>query len=301
MACNTLARKTMAYVFYSASIKNVTKNLLQRSALFLSPSTTSTSSAPPTTLLHSDSSSSSSRLPWSNEFPLPGNVAVDLEELSKVEGTKRGGEMMLEMDDDAKRAEAVFQFLESMATEAAEQANSITPAQTDESCIHLNTESPHNVECRIDSCPPSLKRGFQRLFEKTDRRETLTVLTISQHTENDMTTWSDTVEEEREALTRTFIQNAMEIVGRVEEHGYWADFIDPCSGQPFNGNYKNETLFETDDRFNQLGFRIEDLGCCKAIAHKRWGTNVFVGVLFTSAPASMFSDVSGGNVTTECS
>ena len=50
------------------------------------------------------------------------------------------------------------------------------------------------------------------------------------------------------------------------------------------GARSNAKLVETDDRFNQLGFTVDDLGCCKVIRHKIWGTNVFVGVIFTDAP-----------------
>ena len=51
--------------------------------------------------------------------------------------------------------------------------------------------------------------------------------------------------------------------------GYWADFIDPCSGTPHYSAHSATTMFETDDRWRLLGFRIEDLGCCKVISHNR--------------------------------
>ena len=45
-------------------------------------------------------------------------------------------------------------------------------------------------------------------------------------------------------------------------------------------------MFETDDKYRLLGFRIEDLGCCKVICHKEFGRKVFVGTIFTSVPSS---------------
>eukprot|EP00088_Acartia_fossae_P016927 TRINITY_DN1953_c0_g1_i4.p1 TRINITY_DN1953_c0_g1~~TRINITY_DN1953_c0_g1_i4.p1 ORF type:complete len:140 (-),score=37.22 TRINITY_DN1953_c0_g1_i4:458-826(-) len=98
-----------------------------------------------------------------------------------------------------------------------------------------------------------------------------------------MSKWSDQVDEEREMKMEKFVQVAKEICGRLKEEGFWADFIDPCSGTPYYGNHTNSTMFETDEKFRSLGFQIEDLGCCKVILHPVYGKNVFVGCILTNA------------------
>ena len=55
---------------------------------------------------------------------------------------------------------------------------------------------------------------------------------------------------------------------------------------PYFGAHTNTTMFETDEKYRLLGFRIEDLGCCKVICHKDFGRKVFVGTLVTSVPTA---------------
>ncbi|CAG5124768.1 unnamed protein product [Candidula unifasciata] len=133
------------------------------------------------------------------------------------------------------------------------------------------------MEYRAHSCPVLLRKGCSMEGD-------LTIVTISLKTQNDMTLWSQQVEQEREELLEAFIQGALEICQMFEKSGYWADFIDPSSGKPFKGSHTNFTLFETDERYRKLGFEIQDLGCCKVISHPVWGAHAYIGCLFTSAP-----------------
>lgn len=141
----------------------------------------------------------------------------------------------------------------------------------------------------LHDAPQLLKKEVRGLFPDvsafSNPKSDLSVITMVQQTTNDMSTWSDLVDTERELLTDQFVGLAKEVCGRLKSDGYWADFIDPSAGVPYYGRHTNTTMFETDDKYRLLGFRIEDLGCCKVICHKDFGRKVFVGTIFTQAPS----------------
>ena len=144
------------------------------------------------------------------------------------------------------------------------------------------------LHCELHEAPSLLKREVAGLFPDRDIvNKNLSVVTLSQRTTNDMTGWSAEIEQERESLIENFVSVAKEICGRLKNDGYWSDFIDPTSGKPYYGQYTNTSMFETDEKFRLLGFRIEDLGCCKVISHREFGRNVFVGTIFTDAHPSV--------------
>ena len=143
------------------------------------------------------------------------------------------------------------------------------------------------LNCELHEAPSLLRREVSSLFPDRDViNKHLSVITLSQKTANDMSGWSNEVEKEREDLIDHFLSAAKELCGRLKSDGYWSDFIDPTSGKPYFGQYTNTTMFETDEKYRLLGFRIEDLGCCKVISHKEFGRNVFVGTIFTDAHPS---------------
>jgi len=141
------------------------------------------------------------------------------------------------------------------------------------------------LEYVAQPCPKLLLKDFQELFPgRKLSSEKLTVVVLSQRTDNDMSEWSDEVEVEREELLSYFVVAAEDICRTFQKMGYWADFIDPSSGRAYLGEYSHATMFETDERYRHLGFTIEDLGCCRVLKHHRWGTHAFVGCLLTDAP-----------------
>ena len=102
-------------------------------------------------------------------------------------------------------------------------------------------------------------------------------MTLAQKTLNDMSVWSEEMEDERERLSEHFVAAAKEVCARfditflskerslifsknrLKDEGYWADFICPTSGKPYFGPNTSTSMFETDEKYRLLGFRVEDL------------------------------------------
>ncbi|XP_023338224.1 methylmalonic aciduria and homocystinuria type D protein, mitochondrial [Eurytemora carolleeae] len=164
-----------------------------------------------------------------------------------------------------------------------------TPGSESLVCADILDEYPkivgmESVQFGVHDTPLLLRKEMKALFPSQNiDNGNFTTITYSQKTENDMSKWSDQVEDEREKKMESFVQAAKEICARLKEDGFWADFLDPCSGTPYYGVHTNTTMFETDEKFRLLGFRIEDLGCCKVILHPKYGRNVFVGCIVTNA------------------
>ncbi|XP_060683071.1 metabolism of cobalamin associated Db isoform X1 [Hemiscyllium ocellatum] len=219
--------------------------------------------------------------PQDHRFQLPGNIGFGshingIANQKKISTNRTLPDLLTEPLMSEKHEFILAQFVnEFQGNEAEPQPQEFTAAE--------NYFENAKVECAIQTCPELLRKDFQSMFPEAPVAG-FTVLTVTQRSVNDMTIWNEAVEEEREQLLEKFINGAKEICYALRSEGYWADFIDPSSGLAYFGPYTNNTLFETDERYRHLGFRIEDLGCCKVIQHKIWGTHVFVGSLFTNAP-----------------
>lgn len=90
------------------------------------------------------------------------------------------------------------------------------------------TEKPQGmVECLVQECPLSLHTGFLQLFPGVSLNSgRLTVITLSEKTEHDMTAWSSAVEDEREQLLEQVINIIIVVCSKTEEAMLL--FISPC-------------------------------------------------------------------------
>lgn len=150
------------------------------------------------------------------------------------------------------------------------------------------------LDCVAQECPILLRKSIEELFsgclDVTSSH--LTIITVSQRTNLKSMRWRKEAETEKLAKYVSYIQNvsesknikgsrrrhvyilsiyqfvlaASDICSKLKMVGYWADFINPFSGQPYLNPRKGGNLYETDERFRCLGFTIEQRNNCRIIA-----------------------------------
>lgn len=208
-----------------------------------------------------------------DQLQLPGNIglSIQLPVISK--------QMKLQITKDPPDVLTETTRLESQAFNLLQAFD----YQDFENTVAFETKCQEDLECVFQECPSLLKNDVQMLFPNKIIGDSCYVMTFCQRTKNDMALWNFEVEEEREELMFEFVDLASAICKKLRADGFFADFIDPCSGTPHYEENCPTTFFETDERYRQLGLTIEDLGCCKVVMHPNWGSHVFVGCIFTNA------------------
>ncbi|XP_014207367.1 methylmalonic aciduria and homocystinuria type D protein, mitochondrial [Copidosoma floridanum] len=138
------------------------------------------------------------------------------------------------------------------------------------------------LHCTAQECPTLLRKDILELFPNCLEVASpqLTIITISQKSNKKKTKWNK--ENETERLAQHFVLAASDICKKLKMCGYWADFINPFSGQPYSNPHKSSTLYTTDQRFRCVGFTVDRQRNCKIISHVTDSKN-FIGNLYTNA------------------
>ncbi|XP_011685310.1 PREDICTED: methylmalonic aciduria and homocystinuria type D homolog, mitochondrial-like isoform X1 [Wasmannia auropunctata] len=141
------------------------------------------------------------------------------------------------------------------------------------------------LDCVAQECPILLRKSIEELFPGCldVTMSHLTIITISQKANLKSMKWRK--EAETEKLAKYFVLAASDICTKLKMVGYWADFINPFSGQPYLSPRKDANLYETDERFRCIGFKVQQRNNCRIIVSDSSLQN-FIGSLYTTAPAS---------------
>ncbi|XP_059184289.1 cobalamin trafficking protein CblD-like [Centropristis striata] len=137
-----------------------------------------------------------------------------------------------------------------------------------------------DTDCAINSCPELLRKDLELMFPSAPTAS-ITVVTVTQSNGQ----CEDAVEQDKDQLLLKFVSGAKEMCFALWTAGYWADFIDPTTGEAYFASPSSDTKLRTEEELRDLGFHIEVSGSCTVIRHILRGTPLFVGTVFTNAPA----------------
>jgi len=120
--------------------------------------------------------------------------------------------------------------------------------------------------------------------EQQQNKELLAIPT-NQQAREDLVAVGEEIEYEKDRLLNVFLDFGKDLCEKLRnQYGYWADYIDPCSGLPMMTRDCNKVYSEVDGMECLLNYRAYNAGFCKVLTHPKWGTAVYPATIFCYAP-----------------
>ncbi len=148
-----------------------------------------------------------------------------------------------------------------------------------------------DFEVSLHKPPNALIYELNLVFPSVDCKKYNFVCVLSaQKSRMKLLEWNDEVAKEKDLLLERFAAWANKICKKLVENGYFADFIDPCSGLPANGD-GNKVYGEVDGFELLCSYKTNNAGGCKILLHPKWESAVYPASLFTTAPSEIVMDI----------
>ncbi|KAK9802671.1 hypothetical protein WJX73_003630 [Symbiochloris irregularis] len=137
-------------------------------------------------------------------------------------------------------------------------------------------------EFSIHECPARLNSEVAAVYPSTPTDDMLIVPTFQRST-LDLVRMGEAIEAEKDRLLERFVKFAVDVCEQLAQQGYWADYIDPCSGLPMV--HRSNTVYsEVEAASTLLKFQTANAGGCKVLLHPRWKTFVYPATMMAKCP-----------------
>jgi len=165
------------------------------------------------------------------------------------------------------------------------------------------------LECSVHDLPKTLLREFRHVFqdeylkcplpmstvivktESTTEPSVLIAIPTNQKAREDLVAVGTHIEKEKDRLLNVFISFGQDVCEKIRSRGYWADFIDPCSGLPMMTQNCNKVYSEVDGMECLLNYKSYNAGFCKILTHPKWGSAVYPATIFAHCPVNVAIDI----------
>jgi len=148
-------------------------------------------------------------------------------------------------------------------------------------------------EMEIHLCKSTklLQRELNHIFPEIKNTESTLIITTNQHSSLDLVKLGPEVDQEKDRCLEFFMAFAKELCGLLRDAGYWADYIDPCSGLPMLTPNTTKCYSEVEGMQSLLRYKTMNAGTCKVMLHPQWGSSVYPASAFTDAPQDIVSNM----------
>ena len=155
------------------------------------------------------------------------------------------------------------------------------------------TPLENGIEYSVHTIPRAFRVDLQPVLPGVDLDGEPAVLLVPtcQHSIMDLANWGDSVAREKDLLLERFVAWAAVVCDGLAARGFWGDYVDPCSGLAVRTPNSRVPYPEVDAFETLLKWRTSVAGCCKVLAHPRWGTSVYLATLFAKAPLEVLAEV----------
>ncbi|KAM3585682.1 uncharacterized protein V6R79_024386 [Siganus canaliculatus] len=214
--------------------------------------------------------------PQDQRFQLPGNAGFDchlegMDEQKKTPVLKTVPDVLTAPSSTERHQFILAQFVNEFHGKLGPLSTRVHKAE--------QYFSQAGADCSVNSCPELLKKELELMFPSAPTAS-ITVVTVTQKSSRT----GEAEEQDRDQLLHKFVNGAKEMCFSLWTAGYWADFIDPTTGEAFFASPSSQSTLQTEEELRHLGFHIEASGSCTVIRHILRGTPLFVGTVFTNAP-----------------
>ena len=162
----------------------------------------------------------------------------------------------------------------------------------------LDKGDGNTIEVSVHTLPKPLQREFNHVFHESNLNlegmssdAVFLAIPTNQQARVDLVAVGDHIEEEKDRLLNVFMELARDICLKIRERGYWADYIDPCSGLPMLTLDCSKVYSEVDGMECCLGYKSYNAGFCKILTHPRWGSAVYPATMFCYAPKDVVMEI----------
>mmetsp|Transcript_12723 Transcript_12723/g.21773 ORF Transcript_12723/g.21773 Transcript_12723/m.21773 type:complete len:176 (+) Transcript_12723:265-792(+) len=152
-----------------------------------------------------------------------------------------------------------------------------------------------DFEYSVHMCPTTMRNDVMKIFtEKTFAdSEDIVVIPTVQKSEVDLSQAGDKQDNEKDRLLETFMEWASLVCRQLWDRTFWADVIDPSTGQPYFGDADTATFATVQGDKELLNYPTETVDGQTVLSHPEWKTACYAGTMFTNAPVDVVLEVLG--------